>query len=432
MIGSGVLHGGMPRDCRYECIVFDPLVLKNSATEQVLQELFDGEISVHPLLPLQDTALKQTLEELFDVMEHPEGAGRLLVLSALYRLFGSVLRNGYYDGHPEKSRATRRKMMQLKRALTYIEEHFSEQVTLEQIAAQAEMSPRYFCRFFQELTHRSPIEYLNYYRVEKAGDRFLHSVLSVTEIAYSCGFNDLSYFIRVFKKQKGVTPKKYEETQLSGPAGKKFRSFAHTAEEDAKMNPVIHTKKMLQNDLSALGIRPGDTVLMHSSFRSLGGIEGGATGFFEAFTDLLGSEGTLILPALSYKSVTRQQPVFHQDQTPSCVGYLPEFFRTQVPGVIRSLHPTHSCCLLGKYARELAEGHELDDTPVGRHSPFAKLPLIGGKILMLGCGLDCNTSMGKGKPGYAHHYYTHEIDEKRRKKSEQKQKQKAKASDTSP
>ena len=117
-----------------------------------------------------------------------------------------------------------------------MEEHFSEPVTLEQIAAQAEMSPRYFCRFFQELTHRSPIEYLNYYRIEQAGDRLLHSALSVTEIAYNCGFNDLSYFIRVFKRLKGVTPKKYEETQRLRPAVKEKneRSAARQKAEESK------------------------------------------------------------------------------------------------------------------------------------------------------------------------------------------------------
>ena len=169
--------------------------------------------------------------------------------------------------------------------------------------------------------------------------------------------------------------------------------MACSVAENGGVKMKIHSKEQLKQDLCALGISAGDTVLMHSSYRSLGGVEDGAEGFFSAFMELLGPEGTLILPALSYESVTRQQPEFHLAFTPSCVGYLPEFFRTQVPGVVRSMHPTHSCCMLGKRAAELAANHELDDTPVGPHSPFAKLPKISGKILMLGCGLDHNTSM---------------------------------------
>ncbi len=91
--------------------------------------------------------------------------------------------------------------------------------------------------------------------------------------------------------------------------------------------------------------------------------------------------------------MAKHNPVFGKATTPSCIGYLPEYFRTQVPGVVRSLHATHSCCAIGKYAEEIVANHELDNTPVGKNSPFAKLPHCGGKILMLGCDKDQNTTM---------------------------------------
>ena len=94
-----------------------------------------------------------------------------------------------------------------------------------------------------------------------------------------------------------------------------------------------------------------------------------------------------------YTSAPLPLPVFDALRTPSCVGYLSEFFRMQVPGVLRSLHPTHSCCAVGRHAAELTAGHERDETPVGPNSPFAKLPEAGGWILMLGCSADRNTSM---------------------------------------
>ena len=153
-----------------------------------------------------------------------------------------------------------------------------------------------------------------------------------------------------------------------------------------------HTIKQLKKDLAALGIMPGDTVLMHSSYRSLGVIEDGAAGFFRGFIDLLGAKGTLILPALSYRDVT-EGGSFDILETPSCVGYLPEYFRTQVEGVKRSLHPTHSCSVYGAARDFMIGSHELDLTPVGANSPFRKLPLVGGKLLMLGCGLAPCTSM---------------------------------------
>lgn len=156
---------------------------------------------------------------------------------------------------------------------------------------------------------------------------------------------------------------------------------------------MIYTSEQLKNDLCSIGICPGDTILMHSSYKSLGGIEGGAKTFYDVFMEVLGAEGTLIVPSLSYRTVTRENPEFNIKTTPSCVGYLSEYFRTNVPGVIRSMHATHSCCAVGRLAREITQDHELDLTPVGTNSPFAKLPKYNGKIFMLGCGTGCNTSM---------------------------------------
>ena len=154
-----------------------------------------------------------------------------------------------------------------------------------------------------------------------------------------------------------------------------------------------HTAKKLKEDLYNLGIRNGDTLMIHCSYKSLGGIEGGATTFFEVIGELLGEEGTLIMPAFSYETVNYENPLFDLQTTPSCVGYLPEYFRTEVDGVIRSVHATHSCCVKGKRANELIENHHLDLTPVGDNSPISKLPLINGKILILGSHPDHNTAL---------------------------------------
>ncbi len=159
------------------------------------------------------------------------------------------------------------------------------------------------------------------------------------------------------------------------------------------MGENLHSIEQFKADLRALGLKDGDTVMVHSSYKSLGGIEDGPAGVFKGLLEVLGEEGTLILPGFSFDTVTRENPVFDIYETPSCVGFLPEYFRTQVEGVIRSLHATHSLCLKGKRAEELASGHEKDLTPVGENSPLAKLPKIDGKILMLGNGAGSNTSM---------------------------------------
>jgi aminoglycoside 3-N-acetyltransferase len=98
------------------------------------------------------------------------------------------------------------------------------------------------------------------------------------------------------------------------------------------------------------------------------------------------------MPALSYENVYADHPVFDICKTPSCVGIIPETFR-KMGGVMRSMHPTHSVCGIGKQAQELLKNHHKDHTPCGENSPFHLLPKVDGWILMLGCGLRPNTSM---------------------------------------
>jgi aminoglycoside 3-N-acetyltransferase len=148
----------------------------------------------------------------------------------------------------------------------------------------------------------------------------------------------------------------------------------------------------LVNGWRNLGIRPGGVLLVHSSLRSLGPIEGGAETVVLSLLEALGPQGTLLMPALSYRTVGPRSPFFNVTTTPSCVGALPEYFRTR-PGTTRSVHPTHSVSGVGPGVQDLLSEHIRSTTPCGPYSPFARLPEAGGQILFLGCGLHPNTSM---------------------------------------
>lgn len=144
--------------------------------------------------------------------------------------------------------------------------------------------------------------------------------------------------------------------------------------------------------LSALGVRRGGLLLVHASLSSLGWVPGGAPAVIEALRQTLGPEGTLLMPALTYEYVDHRQPVFDQARTPSCVGAISECFRT-MPGVQRSLAPTHSVCGSGPWASWILGRHHLDNTPCGPRSPFRALRDLRGAILFLGCGLSPDTSV---------------------------------------
>lgn len=149
---------------------------------------------------------------------------------------------------------------------------------------------------------------------------------------------------------------------------------------------------IIKEDLSHLGMTYGDTVLIHSSFRSLGYVEGGIKTLLDAILSVIGDRGTLIAPTLTYRDVSVENPLFNYLETPSCVGAVSEYIRMHECSK-RSIHPTHSCAVMGMRSEDFVMNHDLDRTPIGVNSPFRKLPLYGGKILMLGCGTAPNTSV---------------------------------------
>jgi aminoglycoside 3-N-acetyltransferase len=155
------------------------------------------------------------------------------------------------------------------------------------------------------------------------------------------------------------------------------------------MNDAV---RRMARDLAALGVRKAGTLLVHSSLKSLGPLPDGPGTAVEGLLEALGSEGTLLMPALTYESVSAEHPVFDVLNSRSCVGALPEFFRRRT-GTIRSVHPTHSACGAGPRAGAMLGGHLRDATPCGEHSPYFKLKEEAGQILFLGCGLKPNTSM---------------------------------------
>ena len=157
-----------------------------------------------------------------------------------------------------------------------------------------------------------------------------------------------------------------------------------------KGKPVVRSADV-RDGVRELGVRAGDCLLVHSSLSSFGYVEGAADGVIDGLLEALGPEGTLVLPTLTWNLVHCDNPVFDPRSTPSVVGLITEVFRKR-PGVLRSLHPTHSCAATGPGAARLLQDHEKDVTPCGRRSPYARLIAAGGKILFLGVDLACNTT----------------------------------------
>lgn len=145
---------------------------------------------------------------------------------------------------------------------------------------------------------------------------------------------------------------------------------------------MAYTKADLKHDLAAMGLTGNETILIHSSMKSIGPVEGGADTVLDAWMEFF-AEGLLLLPTHTWRFINEENRVFDVRHSPCCVGILPELFR-QRPGVVRSLHPTHSMAAYGKGAAAYLEG-ELDaNTPCTPGGCYDRLRAAHGKVLLLG------------------------------------------------
>ncbi|MBD2871019.1 helix-turn-helix domain-containing protein [Paenibacillus arenilitoris] len=104
-------------------------------------------------------------------------------------------------------------LMHLANAISYIEDHYLEPLTLEEIAATSNISVRHLNRIFQSYYQTTPISYLQRLRLERARMLLRQSGLPITKISYECGFNDSNYFTRKFSKAYGLSPKAFRLNQ---------------------------------------------------------------------------------------------------------------------------------------------------------------------------------------------------------------------------
>ncbi len=193
-IGGGVLHSAEPTDCNYECLVFAPELISNA----VCMALMKKHIAKHT------AENSKNINKLFTCMKSREYGYELETVGRLCLAAADIVRKG--EG---VTTAQNQKANKIKSAMRLIENSYASKITLDDMAKACRLSPNYFCRYFREIVGQTPFEYLTEYRIETACEMLLGGSASVTEVCLSCGFNDLSYFIHIFKKYKGMSPRTY-------------------------------------------------------------------------------------------------------------------------------------------------------------------------------------------------------------------------------
>ena len=207
---AGSLHAGTPHDCVYECIVFDLRMLLSAPglCREKMGEIEGRKVRLQRRYGSDDPLVRETLRPLFEILRRHEEGWELRTLGLLYVFFGGVYARGSFT-RVEQPRDEDKKMLQLKTVFDLIESRYSQKLTLDDLASAVHLDRKYFCRFFKQATHMTPMQYLQYYRVARALNEMQLTDKNVTEIALDAGFSAPEYFTRVFKKQKGIAPGQY-------------------------------------------------------------------------------------------------------------------------------------------------------------------------------------------------------------------------------
>ena len=136
---------------------------------------------------------------------------RLLVKAKLTELLVYLYQDGVFNHIEVNTSLEQVRAQKFKELISWIQDHHSGPLSIEDAASRMNFSNAYFCRFFKQITHMSFTEFVNDYRLTQACDDIMQGTKAIADIAADHGFDNESYFFRLFKKKYGVTPLKYRK-----------------------------------------------------------------------------------------------------------------------------------------------------------------------------------------------------------------------------
>lgn len=155
----------------------------------------------------------------------------------------------------------------------------------------------------------------------------------------------------------------------------------------------MFAKAEIHAQLREMGVKPTDTVIMHTSMKAIGDVEGGADGFLDIMIDYFAEEGLLIVPTHTWARAFDKNysgPTLEMASDYTCIGLIPSKAAIH-PKAHRSLHATHSVAAFGKGAEAYIAGEVMVDTFTSPQGCYGKLYDAGGKVLLVGVGHNRNT-----------------------------------------
>ena len=217
IFNSGAVHSAIPHDCVYECVVFDLhfLLRERSLSNSFIYSLLYNQRKFVSYIPY--TQEKQAdLEDICSIVQRlfftlrDQGAGyQLKSFGIMYYLLGLFEDKAMFEQPNEAGGDAVSRIMKMRMALSYIHRNYKQHISLSEIAELLDLQPPWVVKLFKELINKKPLEYINSYRINCAQEMLKEGRNSVTAVALECGFTDVSYFTKVFKKYTDQTPRQF-------------------------------------------------------------------------------------------------------------------------------------------------------------------------------------------------------------------------------
>ncbi len=209
LISAGELHTVAP----YGGGEFFAAVIHPYMCGAECSNLFSGNITFNHLFSHKNQAESFVIEELlelYDVFMAKNYAYELKLKSKICSLFSLLFELGLYGDTAGKHS---RNMGVFEDLIEYIHSNYSEDITLDRLAEISNYSKPYVIKLFKENAGKTPFDYINRYRVYKAQEMLINTEKSIIEIALECGFCNIGYFNKLFKRYLGATPGSFRKTE---------------------------------------------------------------------------------------------------------------------------------------------------------------------------------------------------------------------------
>lgn len=217
-INAGALHGVWPEGeepCRLRSVVFHPRLVGGSVDSILWQKYLEPLLSDTGCPCVHFSGFQEWKREAYSTIREAwqacvdEAEGfEFTVRERLSRLIFLLAKNCPAKEKKPSEKALR-DVERIKAMLQYIQEHYGEELTLAKIAQSAAVSENECLRCFRSMTGSSPIQYVKQVRVQRAAELLEATGQKISEIGAACGFQEMSYFAKVFREVKGCTPKEY-------------------------------------------------------------------------------------------------------------------------------------------------------------------------------------------------------------------------------